>query len=119
MIALILSMAITTSHAVASTWAVDGVIRGTEIEYSGLTVSRSGVSVRLTNTSTDDVKVSLKLTFLDRGGNSIGHSIFGLREIEAGASVTISNNHLNGNWRACRDSARIDFARMTYEYIYY
>jgi len=115
----ILTMAISASHAAITAWEADGVIRGTDIEYSGLSVTRSGVSVKLTNTSPYDVKVSLKLTFLDRGGNSLGYSIFGLREIGAGGYVTLSNNYLNGNWRMCRNSPRIDFSRMTYEPIYY
>ena len=116
---LILTMAITTSRTVASAWEADGLITGTEIEYSGLTISRSGVSVKLTNTSAYDVKASLKLTFFDREGNSLGYTIFGLREIRAEDSVTISNNYLNGNWRACRNSPRMDFSKMTYETIYY
>ena len=115
---LILTLWIAVSGTVASAWTADGVIPGTEIEYSELSVSKSGVSVKLTNTSAYDVKVSLKLTFLDREGNSLGYAIFGLREMEAGDSVTISNNYLNGNWKTCRDSARMDFSRMTYEPIY-
>ena len=116
---IILTMIITVSGVAAFAWEADGAIPGTWIEYSGLTVSRSGVSVRLTNTSPNDVNVSLRLTFFDRGGNSLGYSLFGLREIWAGESVTFSNNHLNGNWRACRDAPRINFSRMTYEYIYH
>ena len=115
---IIFSMTVAISHATAFAWEVDGVIPGTEIEYSGLSVSRSGVSVKLTNSSPGDVKVSLRLTFLDREGNSLGYTIFGLREIWAGNSVTITNNYLNGNWRACRDAPRINFAAMTYEPIY-
>ena len=118
---IIFAMVIAAPHtfaSAASVWDADGVIPGTDIEYSGLSVTRSGVSVKLTNTSADDVKVSLRLTFFDRSGNSIGYSLFGLREIWAENFVTISNNYLNGNWRACRDAPRIDFARMTYELIY-
>ena len=116
---LIFAMAITISHRVVFAWETDGVIAGTDIEYSALVVSRQGVSVKLTNTSNDDVKVSLKLMFLDRTGNSLGYSIFGLREIGGGDSATVTNNYLNGNWRKCRDSARMDFSKMTYEPIYY
>ena len=119
---IIFAMVITVPHTAASaapTWEADGVIPGTEIEFSGLSVTRSGVSVRLTNTSDYDVKISLRLTFLDRNGNSIGYSIFGLREIWAENFVTISNNYLNGNWRACRNAPRINFSSMTYEFIYH
>jgi len=112
-------MAVSISHAAVPAWQADGIIPLTEIEYSGLSVSRSGVSVKLTNTSAADVKVSLRLAFLDREGNTIGYSLFGLREIEAGGYAAFSNNYLNGNWRACRDASRMNFSRMTYEPIYY
>ena len=114
MAALIFAMTITISQAAAPTWPTDGAIPLTEIGYSELSVSRKGVSVKLTNTSAADVKVSLRLSFLDREGNSIGYSLFGLKEIDAGGSVTFSNNYLNGNWKACRDAHRINFSRMTY-----
>jgi hypothetical protein len=81
-------------------------------------VSKSGVSVRLANTSGYDVRVSLKLTFFDGYGNSIGHSVFGLREISAGEPVEISGNYLSGKWKECRDAAKISFVKMTYEPIY-
>ena len=113
---IVFATVITASRTDA--WESEGVIPGTEIEYSGLSVTRSGVSVRLTNTSPYDVKVSLRLSFFNRDGNSLGYSIFGLREIWAGNSVTLSNNYLNGNWRHCRDAPRMDFSRMTYEHIY-
>ena len=111
-------IAAAASYAATPSWQTEGVIIGTEIEYADLSVSRSGVSVRLTNTSSFDVKVSLRLTFRDRGGNTLGYSLFGLREISAGTSVKISNNYLNGNWRTCRDAQRMDFSSMTYEPIY-
>ena len=47
-------------------WGAEGVIPGTDIEYSGLSVAKNGVSVKLTNTSNYDVKASLKLTFFDK-----------------------------------------------------
>lgn len=100
-------------------WDAEGVIYGTDIEYSGLVVSKSGVAVKLTNTSNTDVKVSLKLTFYDRNGNSRGYSIFGLREIQAGSHADISRNYLNGKWKECRDAVRMEFVKMTYEPIYY
>ena len=115
---IIFAMAIPASHAATPSWETEGVIPGTEIEYSGLSITRSGVSVKLTNTSAYDVKVSLRLTFFSRDGNSIGYSLFGLREIWAENSVNITNNFLNGNWRACRDSPRMNFTSMTYEYLY-
>jgi hypothetical protein len=99
-------------------WDAEGLVPGTDIRYSGLAVSKGGVAVKLTNTSGDDVKVSLKLTFFDANGNSIGYTIFGLREIYANSSADISGNHLSGKWKPCRDSARIDFSKMTYEPIY-
>jgi hypothetical protein len=100
-------------------WEANGAIPGTDIEFSNLEVSKKGVAVRLANTSSDDVKVSLKLTFYDRNGNALGYSLFGLREIPAGAYSDISGNYLNGKWKPCRDSQRIEFAKMTYEPIYY
>jgi hypothetical protein len=100
-------------------WDAEGVIYGTDIEYSGLEVSKNGVAVKLTNTSNTDVKVSLKLTFNDRNGSSLGYSIFGLREIQAGSYADISRNYLNGKWKACRDAARMELVKMTYEPIYY
>ena len=115
--ALIFATGVKASYA-APVWPAEGVISGTDIEYAGLSVSAGGVSVRLTNTAGHDVKVSLRLTFLDRNGNTLGYSIFGLREIYAGRYVSISNNHLNGSWRTCRDAPRMVFSSMTYEPIY-
>jgi uncharacterized protein YcfL len=102
----------------AFAWENTGAINGTDIEYSEMSVSKGGVDVRLTNTSAADVKVSLKVSFFDKEGNSIGHSIVGLREIQAGASVGISGNYLTGNWRQCRDARRMTWEKMTYELIY-
>ncbi|MDR2779900.1 MAG: hypothetical protein LBB28_02115 [Synergistaceae bacterium] len=107
-----------TSGAVFG-WDAEGVIYGTDVEYSGLAVSKNGVSVKLTNTSNTDVKVSLKLTFYDKNGSSLGYSIFGLREIQADFYADISGNYLNGKWKECRDAARMEFVKMTYEPIYY
>ncbi|MDR3280528.1 MAG: hypothetical protein LBT23_08445 [Synergistaceae bacterium] len=114
---LIVSFAFIIARA-ASAWPAEGVIYGADIEYSGMSVTKNGVSVKLTNTSGNDVKVSLKLTFYDTKGNSLGYSIFGLREIAAGGYADISNNHLNGKWKPCRDAQRIDFSKMTYEPLY-
>jgi hypothetical protein len=100
-------------------WDAEGVIYGTDIEYSGLSVTKSGVAVKLTNISDTDVKLSLKLTFSDRNGNSLGYAIFGLREIKARSYANISKNYLNGKWKECRDAARMEFVKMTYEPIYY
>jgi hypothetical protein len=107
-----------TSTPALLAWEADGVIPGTEIDYSELVVSKDGVSVKLTNTSADDVKVSLRLAFFDDRGNETGYSIFGLREIPAGESAEISGNHLSGRWKSCKDAARINFSRMTYDIIY-
>jgi hypothetical protein len=117
--AIIVAAVVLASAGEVLAWDAEGLVPGTEIAYSGLSVSKKGVSVKLTNTSSDDVKVSLKLTFFDERGNSAGHSIFGLREIPAGESVEISGNHLSGKWKPCRDSVRIDFSKMTYEPIYF
>jgi len=114
----IVSLTLITA-GVACAWNTDGEIPGTDIEYSGLSVTKNGVGVKLTNASGYDVKISLKLTFYDNNGNSMGYSIFGLREIGADGYADISNNYLNGKWKLCKDAPRIDFSRMTYEPIYY
>jgi uncharacterized protein YxeA len=108
-----------SAGGVALGWDAEGAIYGTDIEYSGLAVSKNGVAVKLTNTSNTDVKVSLNLIFYDRNGHSLGYSIFGLREIQAGSYADISGNYLNGKWKACRDAVRMEFVKMTYEPIYY
>ena len=99
----------------AYAWEAQGMIYGTDIEYSMLELSKNGVRVRLANTYDTGVRLSLRLAFYDRTGNTIGYSLFGLREIPGGAYVDISGNYLNGNWRACRDAARIEWQKMTYE----
>jgi hypothetical protein len=83
-----------------------------------MTVSKTGLDVRLKNVSAFDVKVSLRVAFIDREGNTIGYSIVGLREIPAGTYADISRNFLNGNWRQCRDARRMIWEKMTYEQIY-
>lgn len=114
--ATIVSLCILLAFAAgADAWDAQGMIYGTDIEYSLLTLSKNGVRVRLTNTYETDVKLSLRLTFYDRTGNTLGYSLFGLREIPGESYVDISSNYLNGNWRACRDAARIEWQRMTYE----
>jgi hypothetical protein len=102
----------------AGAWEQQGKIYGTEMGYEGLAVQRGGVQVRLHNASHDDVEVSLKLLFYDKNGNSVGYTIFGLREIPAGKYVDVTNNYLNGDWRKCRDAFRIEWQTMTYEYLY-
>jgi hypothetical protein len=99
-------------------WNAEGVIPGTEISYSGMTVSKDGVAVKLTNNSGNDARVSLKLTFFDKDGNGAGYSLFGLRVIAAGSEVEISRNYLTGKWKSCKNSERIVFEKMTYELIY-
>ncbi|MDR1581596.1 MAG: hypothetical protein LBS35_14665 [Synergistaceae bacterium] len=107
-----------TATAVCA-WKADGAIPGTDISYSGLTVSRNGVAVKLTNNSGYDVKVSLKLTFLSADGNVDGYALFGMRTIAAGSEAAVSRNYLTGKWKTCQKSARIIFEKMTYELIYY
>jgi hypothetical protein len=116
--AMSMTFLIVTASA-AFSWPADGIIPGTDLEFSSLEVSREGVSVKLTNTSGDDVKVSLRLTFYDRESNAIGYSLFGLREIPAGSSIAVSRNYLNGKWKPCRDAPKGVFQKMTYEPIYY
>jgi hypothetical protein len=116
--ALGLLLVLTANGAVFG-WNAEGVINGTDIEYSGLLVSKSGVAVKLINISNTDVKISLKLTFYNINGSSLGYSIFGLREIGADSYADISKNYLSGKWKECRDAARIEFDKMTYEPIYY
>jgi hypothetical protein len=107
------------TDAAARAWNADGVILGTDISYSELTVSRDGVAVKLINNSGYDVNVSLKLTFFNTDGNTDGYALFGLRTIEAGAETAVSRNYLTGSWKSCNKSARIIFEKMTYEPIYY
>jgi hypothetical protein len=114
--AAVLSIFLTAAAVCA--WNADGVIPGTDITYSELTVSKNGVAVKLTNNFDSDVKVSLKLTFFNAEGNADGYALFGVRTIAAGTEVAISRNYLSGSWRACRKSARIIFEKMTYEPIY-
>jgi hypothetical protein len=111
-------LSVFATAAAVCAWNADGVIPGTDISYSGLTVSRNGVAVKLTNNSGYDVRVSLKLTFVNEDGNADGYALFGLRTIPAGSEIGISRNYLTGNWRSCRKSARIIFEKMTYEPIY-
>jgi hypothetical protein len=102
----------------ASAWEASGRIPGTEIDYAELKVSKEGVSVRLSNTSHTDVKLSLALYFYDRSGNDIGHSIFALMEIPGGGYADFAGNYLTGRMRDCRDAPRIEWKKMTYEYLY-
>jgi hypothetical protein len=104
---------------VLAAWDANGIIPGSDVEFSSLAVSKSGVNVRLTNKSEYDVKISLKLIFRDGGANDIGYSILGLREIPAGSYSDISGNYLNGNWRNCRGAERLVWQLMTYEPIYH
>jgi hypothetical protein len=106
------------ASAAVYAWNADGVIPGTDISYAELSVSRGGVAVKLTNTSSYDVKISFKLTFVNEDGNTDGYALFGLRTIAAGKEVAVSRNYLTGNWRTCGKSARIILEKMTYEPIY-
>jgi hypothetical protein len=102
----------------AGAWEKSGRIPGTEIEFSNLEISKDGVSVRLENTSGSDVKVSLTLYFRDKQGNSVGYSIFAVREIPDGGYVDAAGNYLSGSLRECRTAHKIEWKRMTYEYLY-
>jgi hypothetical protein len=111
-------LSILVTAAAACAWGTDGVIPGTDISYSGLTVSRDGIAVKLINNSGYDIRTSLKLTFFNANGNTDGYALFGVRTIAAGAEADISRNYLTGNWRSCGKSAKIIFEKMTYEPIY-
>jgi hypothetical protein len=115
-ITAVLSVFVTAAAVCA--WNADGVIPGTDLTYSELTVSKDGVAVKLTNNSNYDVKASLKLTFLNADGNTDGYALFGLRTIPAGSETAISRNYLTGRWKTCGKSPRIIFEKMTYEPIY-
>jgi uncharacterized protein YxeA len=115
---LLLSLILLTEEALFA-WEADGIIPGTDITFSNLALSKNGVSVKLVNSSSDDVRVSLKLSFYNNNGNTIGYSLFGVREIAAGASAEISGNHLSGKWKQCKEAQRTEFLKMTYEPLYY
>jgi hypothetical protein len=102
----------------ASAWETSGRIPGTEIDYSELKVSKEGVAVRLSNTSHSDIKLSLALHFYDSSGNDIGHSIFALMEIPGGSHMDFTGNYLTGRMRDCRNAPRVEWKKMTYEYLY-
>lgn len=96
----------------------NGKIYDTDVEYSDLVISKEGVSLKLTNTFSTPVKLSFSINFYDKNGNKIGHSIFGLRELAAESSSEYRGNYITGSWKACRDSFRAVFEKMTYEPIY-
>jgi hypothetical protein len=106
------------SPARLAAWNAAGGVPETEIEYSDMQVSKEGVTVKLANRSQTDVKVSLRVAFLDASGNEIGHSLFGLREIAAGSAAEVSRNYITGKWKECRDAPRAEWRKMTYEYLY-
>lgn len=95
-----------------------GVVPGTSIEYSGLSVTKGGVNIVLTNTDESAVKVSMRLNFYDKNGNTVGYTIFGLREIDGKGSSAVTGNYLNGKWKPCKDAYRIGWQRMTFELLY-
>lgn len=103
---------------ISPAWEAKGQIHGTEISYADLQLTKAGANVRLTNQSHTPVKVSLRLAFYGRNGNSIGYTLFGLREIPADSYVDISGNYLNGNWKACTDAYRMEWQKMTYQIVY-
>ncbi len=92
-----------------------GPIPDTEMVFSDLVISKSGIDVKLTNNALFDVSVSLRLSFYDEEWNRIGYALFGLREIPAGNDVDVTGNHLNGNWKKCRNAYRLKWEKMTYK----
>lgn len=116
---LLLFLTAIYAFAAESNWATSGTIPGTELAFTDLSVTKQGLSVRVTNNSLDPVKVSLRISFFDNQGNNIGHSVIALREVPAEAFFDVTNNYINGNWKACRDSHRMEFRHMTYEVLYY
>lgn len=104
--------------SLAHAWEKDGLIPATELEFAELKISRKGVSVKLINTSHTPIKASLKLTFSDNRGNTIGYAIFGLREIGGGNYVNIAETHLNGDWKKCQEAYRAEWQPMTYQLVY-
>lgn len=101
-------------------WALEkeGVIASTELTFSELEITKKGVSVRISNTSGTTIRTSLRLSFFDSYGNSLGYTIFGLREISGDTFVNISENSLSGNWKQCRDAYRMVWSAMTYDLLY-
>lgn len=106
------------SAPLAIAWEANGILPGTDVEYTNLTVTKRGVSVRLQNMDDYPVKLSLRLSFFDRSGNTLGYSLFGLREIRSGKYIEFTNNHLSGSWKPCRDAARMEWKCLTHEVIY-
>ncbi len=117
-LALLAILLLVACTSLAYAWEKEGSIPTTELTFSELTVSKKGVSLKLTNTSHTPIKISARLTFYDQGGNTIGYTVFGLREIPEGSYVNIAENYLNGNWRKCRDAYRTEWRPMTYELVY-
>ena len=98
---------------------VNGVIQGTDVEYSNLELTKSGVSVTLTNRSPGVVRISSQMLFLDKNATKIAGSIFALRDLEPGASINIDSNYLDGSWKkAKKETFRLEWKPMTYEHIY-
>lgn len=95
-----------------------GMLPGTDIGYSNFSVSKSGITIRFTNTFNVDAKFSARVTFYDRNGNTLGYSVFGLREIPGESSIDIAGNHLSGDWKKCKRADRVDWQPMTYEVLY-
>lgn len=95
-----------------------GKIFRTDIEFSELAITKRGLTVKLTNTSDVPIKISSKLMFFDKSGNSVGYALFGLREIPSGTFVIFSGVPLKGSWKQCRDAPRWDWQTMTYEILY-
>lgn len=112
-------MMIIAAACTAHAWEPQGKIYGTNaVEYSELSVAKDGVGARITNGDDLPIKISLKLLFFDKDGNTLGYAIFGLREIPAGAYSDYSNIYLSGKWKECKRAFRVEWQPMTYELVY-
>ncbi|GHV29851.1 hypothetical protein FACS1894167_09740 [Synergistales bacterium] len=116
--AVILSVFLLSAPVAVPAWEKGGKIYDTDLEYADLNLSKAGLAVRINNPSTDDVKVSLRLSFFDRNSNKIGYSIIGLREIPAGSFAEVSGNYISGKWKECSKAERLLWEKMTYEILY-
>ena len=106
------------TEAAPPQWSTDGLLAGTEISYSALSVEKSGVNVKFTNTSHSTLRISSRLTFYDKNWDKVGYCLFGVRDIAAGESVEFFNNHITGDWKKCRSAFKTVWETMTYEQVY-
>ena len=109
---------IAEAAATAPAWSTEGLLAGTEIAYSGLTVNKSGVNVKFVNTSHTKMKISARLTFYDKNMDKVGYCLFGLREIPGGENAEFYNVHITGEWKKCKSANKTVWETMTYEQVY-